>query len=330
MKVVLLHTLDAIEPPPIDPVIDQLRETLGGLGHDVTAVVVDRGGDVAKAVDALRETAPDLVFNIAESFAGKSALESNVAGLLNLLGLRYTGSSPAGLLLAGDKSLTKKVLLAHGIQTPQAATLYRGALDFAGELQFPVIVNPPQEDASLGISASSVVHGIKELLERIDALQTEYGQPVLVEQFVEGREFYVGVLGNANAEALPVIEMDFSGFPSDKPKIASWEAKWGEDGAGSGAEYAGTRSIFPADLDASLAERMQAVAVESFHALRLRDYGRIDLRVSPSGEIFVIEVNPNCYLERESEFARAARKHGLEYPMLVERLMALALARYAR
>ncbi|HEY4306391.1 MAG TPA: ATP-grasp domain-containing protein [Gemmatimonadaceae bacterium] len=330
MKIVLLHTVDAIEPPPVDPVIGQLTEALNGLTHEVAAVVVDRDGDVAATVAALRETKPDLVFNIAESFGGKSALESNVAGLLNLLDLRYTGSSPAGLLLAGDKSLTKKVLLAHGIQTPQSATVFRGALDLAGDLKFPVIVKPPQEDASLGISASSVVHEIKELFERIHALQTEYQQPVLVEQFIEGREFYVGVLGNARAEALPVIEMDFSGFPEDKPKIASWEAKWGDDGEGSGAEYAGTRSIFPDNVDETLVERMQKVAMDAFHALRLRDYGRIDLRVSPAGEIYVIEVNPNCYLERESEFARAAQRHGLEYGALIERLIELASARYAR
>jgi D-alanine-D-alanine ligase len=314
----------------MDPVIAQLGDAVRALDHDIGTVVIDRGGDVTDAVGALRREQPDLVFNIAESFAGKSALESNVAGLLNLLDLRYTGSSPAGLLLAGDKSLTKKVLMAHGIQTPQAATVFRGALDFAGELTFPVIVKPPQEDASLGISAASVVHGIKELLERIHALQAEYRQPVLVEQFIEGREFYVGVLGNANAEALPVIEMDFTGFPEGKPRIASWEAKWGDDGDGSGAEYAGTRSIFPVSLDAELEARMKAVALEAFHALRLRDYGRIDLRVSPSGEIYVIEVNPNCYLERESEFARAAREHGLSYPELCGRIMELAMARYAR
>jgi D-alanine-D-alanine ligase len=330
MKVVILHTLDALEPPPMDPVIAQLGDAVRELDHDIGTVVIDRGGDVTDAVGALRREQPDLVFNIAESFAGKSALESSVAGLLNLLDLRYTGSSPAGLLLAGDKSLTKKVLMAHGIQTPQAATVFRGALDFAGELTFPVIVKPPQEDASLGISAASVVHGIKELLERIHALQAEYRQPVLVEQFIEGREFYVGVLGNANAEALPVIEMDFTGFPEGKPRIASWEAKWGDDGDGSGAEYAGTRSIFPVSLDAELEARMKAVALEAFHALRLRDYGRIDLRVSPSGEIYVIEVNPNCYLERESEFARAAREHGLSYPELCGRIMELAMARYAR
>jgi D-alanine-D-alanine ligase len=327
VKVVLLHTADALEPP-VDPVLDQLSTALGGLGHEVERIAVDR--DVAPVLARLQSTQPDLVMNLAESFGGKSALESNVAALLNLVGLRYTGSSPAGLVIADDKSLTKKILRFHGIQTPEFATLYRGAVDWAGDLSFPVIVKPPQEDASLGITSASVVREIKDLFARIGELQTEYQSPVLVEQFIEGREFYVGVLGNANVEALPVMELDFSGFPADRPRIASWQAKWGDDGAGSGAEYAGTHSIFPENLDSGLAQRMQQVAIDSFHALRLRDYARIDLRVSAAGEIYVIEVNPNCYLERESEFARAARKAGLEYEALIERIIDLAMARYAR
>src|SRR5262249_1188913 len=128
----------------------------------------------------------------------------------------------------------------------------------------------------------------------------------------------------------PVIEMDFSRFPPDKPRIASWEAKWGDDGDGTGAEYAGTASIFPAELDAELEERMKQVAVDAFHALRLRDSGRIDMRVWETGEIFVLEVNPNCYLERESEFARAACRRGLEYGALLEKIIELSLARYSR
>ena len=327
MKVVLLHTADALEPP-VDPVLDQLDAALAANGHVVKRIVVD--GQVEEIARGLRSDEADLVFNIAESFGGKSALESNVAALLNLVGCRYTGSSPAGLMLAGDKTLTKKVLGFHGIQTPQFATLYRGAVDWAGDLQFPVIVKPPQEDASLGITSASVVHELKDLFDRIDALQTEFQQPVLVEQYFEGREFYVGVLGNANATALPVIELDFSVFPADRPRIASWEAKWGDDGEGSGAEYAGTRSIFPETLDTELGERMQRVAVEAFQALRLRDYARIDLRASASGELYVIEVNPNCYLERESEFARAAARSGIAYDDLVGRLVDLASARYAR
>ena len=321
-----MHSADALEPP-VDPVLDQLRGAIQACDHSVELLAVS--DSVEPLVTALREAAPDLVFNLAESFGGKSALESNVAALLNLLGLRYTGSSPAGLLLAGDKSLTKQVLSFHGVQTPEFATVFRGALDWAGDIAFPVIVKPPQEDASLGISSKSVVHDLRELFTRIDALQSEFQQPVLVEQFVEGREFYVGVLGNANARALPIMELDFSGFPAGVPRIASWEAKWGDDGAGSGAQFAGTRSIFPSDVPPALAERMQQAALEAFHALRLRDYARIDLRVTSDEQIFVIEVNPNCYLERESEFARAAAEGGLAYDALIARILELATARYA-
>lgn len=327
MKVVLLHSPDALEPPR-DPVLDQVTGALVELGHDVRCV--SAASDVERLVQSLRRMAPELVFNLAESFAGKSALESNVAALLNLLDCHYTGSSPAGLLLAGDKSLTTKVLRFHGIRTPEFATIYRGAVDWAGDIHFPVIVKPPQEDASLGITTGSVVHDLQQLFGRIDALQTEFRQPVLVEQFIDGREFYVGVLGNAHAEALPVIELDYSAFPADRPRIASWEAKWGEHGDASGAEYAGTRSIFPTSLDADIERRMREAAVDAFQALRLRDYARVDLRVTPAGDVYVIEVNPNCYLERESEFARAAGAAGMEYVDMIGRIVELAMARYAR
>jgi D-alanine-D-alanine ligase len=326
VRIALLHTREAAEPPT-DPVLGQLSDALGRLGHEVQPVEVDKR--VEPLISALTRADPELIVNIAESFRGKSALESNVAALLNLMGLRYTGSSPSGLILAGDKILAKKMLTFHGITTPRFATIYRGALDWAEDLQFPVIVKPPQEDASVGLTSASVVRDLKQLLEQMDALQSEFEQPVLVEEFVEGREFYVGVLGNANARALPVIELDFSKFPADRPRMASWEAKWGDD-AGGGAEFEGTKSIFPDDLSEELTERIHKVAVDAFHALRLRDYGRIDLRVGDGGQVFVIEVNPNCYLERESEFARAAGRAGLDYDALIGRIVELAAGRYAR
>ena len=286
--------------------------------------------EVQPLINELTAESPDLVFNLAESFRGKSALESNVAALLNLIDLRYTGSSPAGLILAGDKTLTKKVLSFHGILSAKFATMYRGTSDWVGDIGFPLLVKPPQEDASLGITQKSIVNNVKELLDVISGTQQEYQSPVLVEEFIDGREFYVGVLGNSKAEALPVIELDFSKFPKDLPKIASWEAKWGDDGDEKGEQFAGTESIFPTDLPEELETRIKQVAIDSFQALRLRDYGRIDLRVTAKEEIYVIEANPNCYLEQKSEFARAAQKSGLEYPALVSRIVELASARYSR
>jgi D-alanine-D-alanine ligase len=327
MNVALLHTKDAVDGEE-DPVLAQLETALRTGGHSARRVMVDNS--VEPLVQEFTRDRPDLVMNLAEAFGGKSALESNVAALLNLLDLRYTGSSPAGLLVAGDKTLSKKVLVFHGIRTPQFATVYRGMVDWAGDVQFPLIVKPPQEDASLGITNKSVVRDVKELLEKIAELQSEYQQPALAEQFVDGREFYVGVLGNANARALPIIELDFSKFPADRPRIASWAAKWGDEGDEKGAEFEGTQSIFPTDLPDELRDRIQKVAVDAFHALRLRDYARVDMRVTDSGEIYVIEVNPNCYLEAKSEFARAAEKDGIAYDALIAQIVELASARYAR
>ena len=327
MNVVLLHTKDAVDGEE-DPVLGQIEDALRAGGHEPRRVMVDN--EVEPVVSALTKDRPELVINLAESFAGKSALESNIAALLNLLDLRYTGSSPAGLLVAGDKTLSKKVLRFHGIKTPEFATVYRGMVDWAGDVQFPLIVKPPQEDASLGITQKSIVHDVRELLEKIAEIQGEYQSPALAEQFVDGREYYVGVLGNQNAKALPVIELDFSKFPTDRPRIASWEAKWGDEGDAKGAEYEGTESVFPEDLPDELRDRMQKVAVEAFHALRLRDYARIDMRVTDAGEIYIIEVNPNCYLEAKSEFARSAERDGMPYNALIGQIVDLAAARYSR
>ena len=327
MNIVLLHTKDALEPP-VDPVLANIEEALAANDHQCRRVVVDDA--VEPLISSLMNERPDIVFNLAESFGGRSALESNVAALLNLLGLRYTGSSPAGLILAGDKTLTKKVLTFHGILTARFATVFRGAVDWAGEINFPLILKPPQEDASLGITQKSIVNDVQELLQTISSLQSEYQGPVLAEEFIEGREFYVGVLGNSDVQALPVMELDFSGYPEGMPKIASWEAKWGDDGDEKGAEFEGTESVFPTDLSDELTERMQKVAIDAFNALRLRDYARVDLRVNAKGEIYVIEVNPNCYLEKSAEFATAAVHSGMEYPQLIERIVELASARYSR
>ena len=333
MRITLLHSADALEPP-VDPVIDQLSSTLETLNHQVSRVPVD--DDIVPVIDALSKSAPELVFNLTESFNGVSSLDSNLAALLNLLSLRYTGSSPAGLLMAGDKTLAKKMLRVHDIRTPEFTTVYRGALDWGGNIGFPVIVKPPQEDASIGITGKSIVHDLKELFARIDSLQSEFRQPVLVEQYIEGREYYVGVLGNMDATPLSPIEMDFSDLPEGIPKIASWEAKWGADGSGAGegaeksVEFARTKSIFPADITEELSDKLKETAVHAFEALRLRDYARIDMRVDDRGEIHVIEVNPNCYLEKNSEFARAAEKDGISYHALIARIVELASARYAR
>lgn len=318
MKVVVLHDTER------DAVVDDVKGALEQLGHQ--AVSMAFGEDVVAVAGALRDATPDLVFNLTESFAGKSALDSGIASLLNLLGLRYTGSSHSGLLLAGDKVLAKRMLSFHGIRTPEFATLHRGALESAGALEFPLIVKPPQEDASIGITSSSVVRNLNDLLARMDEIHREYAGPILVERFVDGREFHVGVLGNDRAEALPPVELDMSSFPPGAPRLASWSAKWEEEHR----EFQGTEMRFPEDLEPELERRLREAAVAAFHALRLRDYARVDLRLDAGGEPHVIEVNPNCYLRRGEIFADAGERAGLPYEELIGRIVELASGRYAR
>ena len=243
MKITVLHGADALEPP-VDPVIEQVVEALIAGGHEASTIVVDTR--IEPVVHALNDQQPELVFNLTESFRTISSLDSNLAALLNLLGLRYTGSSPAGLMLAGDKSLSKKVLSFHRIPTPDFATLYRGALDHVGELRFPVIVKPPQEDASIGINEGSVVYDLPSLLRRIDELHETFKSPVLVEEFIPGREFYVGVLGNAHAEALPVIELQFKDSSTNPDRVAGFALKW------DASRERETASAFPGDLPEDL------------------------------------------------------------------------------
>jgi D-alanine-D-alanine ligase len=318
MKVLVLHDAERGE------VVDEVSGAVESLGHETLTLAFD--DDVVRVATRLRDEAPDLVFNLTESFAGKSALDSGMASLLNLLHLRYTGSSHSGLLLAGDKVLAKRILTFHGIRTPEFASLHRGALENADALQFPVIIKPPQEDASIGITSASVARDLNELLARMDEIQRQHRGPILVERFIEGREFYVGILGNEEAEALPPAELDMSAFPEGVPKVASWNAKWVE----SHEEFAACKTLFPDDLAPEVLERMREVAIEAFRALRLRDYARVDIRLDESGEPFVLEVNPNCYLADGEVFAEAAERAGLSYDALIGRIIELASGRYAR
>jgi D-alanine-D-alanine ligase len=227
------------------------------------------------------------------------------------------------LLLAQDKAIAKKIFSFHGIHTPVFARSYRGRLDFSHDLQFPVIVKPAREDGSIGIEFSAVVSSIRELMERMDWLHQHFDSPLLIEEYIEGREMYVGVLGNDKPEALPVVELDLSKLPEGTPRIAAAEVKWGK---GTSA-YRDTKSVLPTDLADETIAALQQTAVAAYQALELRDYGRVDIRLRPDGQVHVIEVNPNPWLSSRAELAMAARKSGRTYAQLVEEIVDLAMAR---
>src|SRR5690606_8216118 len=296
--------------PGKQEVEEEVAETLRKLGHEATLHVLD--GSV-KSLHALARVECDMIFNLAESFGGNDTADYCIAAYLELLGKRFTGSGSHGLLYGQDKAAAKKILEFHGIHTPVFARSYRGRLDFSHDLEFPVIVKPAREDGSIGIEFSSVVSSIRELMERIDWLHANFDSPVLIEEYVEGRELYVGVLGNDNPVALPVVELDLSKLPEGRPRIAGAEVKWGK---GTRA-YRDTKSAVAEGLPAETTALLQQTAVAVYQALELRDYARIDMRLRPDGRVAVIEANPNPWLASKAEFAMAARKSGRTYPQLI-------------
>ena len=314
-KAPLMRTLDKKE------VEDEVAEALVKLGHEATLHVLD--GSI-KGLHALAKTDCDLVFNLAESFAGKDTADHCIAAYQELLDKPFTGAGSHRLLYAQDKGVAKKILEFHGIHTPVFARSYRGRLDFSHDLEFPVIVKPAREDGSIGIEFNAVVSNIRELMERIDWLHANFDSPVLIEEYVEGREMYVGVIGNDNPTALPVIELDLSKLPEGTPRIAGAEVKWGK---GTRA-YRDTKSAVAEDLPEDTQEKLQHTAVAVFQALELRDYARIDMRLRPDGRVAVIEANPNPWLASKAEFTMAARKAGRTYAQLIEEIVDLALGRY--
>jgi D-alanine-D-alanine ligase len=339
------EALRAESKKKVSLVCEQVEQVLIRRGYEVKKIASEK--KIWDFATRIGKDDGNLIFNLCESVGGVSQFEQAVAALLELLGKKFTGAGSIGLALAQDKELSKKLYHFHGIRYPRFSCMASGKVEWADDLSFPLFVKPLNEDASIGIDRSSVVNNVKELMERISYIQTELNSPALIEEFIEGREIYVGVIGNDKPEALPILEWDFSKIPEGLPKIASSEAKWDEESA-----YKDAPEVFPTDIPGPVYKRIQAAAVQAFKALKLRDYGRVDMRlrkVPPpekklkgttkstgvetvtteldGWEFYVIEVNPNPYLDKKSELAMAAQKHGLSYPDLVERIVELAVER---
>ena len=298
---------------------EEIFEALKELGHQPFYEVL--GGD-EKSLTALSRCEADLFFNLVESYAGDDTKEMHVAAYLDLLGRVYTGAGPQGLYLAQDKGLAKKVFGFHEIRTPYFATCFRGSLDHCHDVTFPLIVKPVSEDGSIGIDKDSVVRSVKELMRRIEWIQDEFDSPALIEEYIEGREIYVGILGNQHPEMLPLIELDLSRLPANMPKVAGTEVKWDKDSEA----YKVTKSAPVDDLDEEIVEKLNTTALAAYRALRLRDYGRIDMRLNEKGDVYVIEANPNPWLSSSSEFFMSVKKSGRSYTEMVGEIIEFALS----
>jgi D-alanine-D-alanine ligase len=298
-------------------VAQALREN----GHEVRFVgLVD---DVRPMVDALKAFEPALVFNCCEGFRGSAQYEYAVAAVLEMHGWRHTGSTPTGLLVARNKSMSKKILRHHGIRVPEFATFHPGDPFLRpSTLRFPLIVKPLLEDASVGIAQASVVNDDESLAERVAFIHDKFRQAAIAEELIDGRELYVGVLGNDTLMTLPIVELHFSKVAKAERRVATYKAKWDEEYR----ERHHIRSGF-ARLKEAQRAKIRAVCETAFHALWLQDYGRIDLRLTHDHEVYVLEVNPNPFIAYGHELANAAEKAGLKYTAFIQRIVDEAMRR---
>jgi D-alanine-D-alanine ligase len=331
-RVLVVHNRD-FEHSQQDPE-NGSRADIGGTANDVVSALARAGlvveslgvdEDLMGAMSAIGAFAPDVVFNLCESLSGDARFEPLLPMLLERAGLAYTGSPPLTLGLALHKHKAKAVLRAAGVPVPEAVCLSTPDVTSVA-LPFPLIVKPSREDASVGITSKSVVHDRVELGRQVAAVIARYRQPALVEQYIEGREIYVSMLGrrDGSVDLLPLHEIDFSEMPAGQPRIVSYAAKWEE----TSPEYRGTKPVRCAPLPQAVESQIASVARTAFAAMELRDYGRLDVRLANDGTPYAIDVNPNCDLsEASGGFARAGRAAGLGYDELVRRIVDLAFGR---
>ncbi len=294
-------------------------KALRELGH--TAALIAAGSDVAKLIDELRKTDPQVVFNLCEGFWGDSGKEMHVAALFDLLGYACTGAAALCLGLTQDKALTKDLLMRHSLPTPWYILVKTGEhCPKTHDLPYPLIVKPRFEDASLGITGDSIVTNEPDLIKRVAYVHATYRQGALVEEFIEGREINASVLGAAPFEVMPLSEIRFD--PGMKHAVVSYDGKWLEDSE----EYAHTEPLCPAPLVPREEQLIRDVSLRACEILETRDYARVDIRLR-DGIPYILEVNANPDISPGAGLARSAQAGGLSYPKLIERILAMALKR---
>jgi D-alanine-D-alanine ligase len=297
-------------------VVSTLRE----MGHEVRPLGVQHDlGVIRKAVD---EWKPHIAFNLLEEFSGVTVYDQNVVSYLELLKVPYSGCNPRGLMLARDKGVAKKILYYHRIPIPEFVTVPLGrSVKRPKDLAFPLIVKSVSEEASLGISQASIVEDDEKLDERVRFVHQSVGTGALVERYIEGRELYVGVMGNQRLTVFPVWELDMNRLPDEARKIATARVKWNR----SYQKKYGVRSGAAADLTESQRQTLHNVAKRVYRSLGLSGYARIDFRLDLVGQLYVLEANPNPQIAKGEDFADSAGQAGLPYPALLQRILDLGL-----
>lgn len=286
----------------------------------VKSLAVDK--NIECAISSINEFSPDVIFNFVESIEGISTYEYCMAGLFQLLNYDFTGNLPSCLGNCLNKERAKNILRSHNIATPNSLTISYSQKISGQEfgLNFPVILKLLNEDASIGISEFSVVNNFEDFLKQLNFLQKTYKQEVIVEEYINGRELNVAILGN---KALPISEIEFSTLPDELPKIVTYDGKWMENSI----YYEHTKPVCPAVLDENTKKKVEETALQAFEAMNCRDYARVDIRLDKNNFPYVIEVNPNPDISTDSGFVRAAAAAGMSYSDLLLTIAEFALGR---
>jgi D-alanine-D-alanine ligase len=319
------HLVDMSEVGVIEE-REQVEKALQHKGYRTSLFNID--GDIKRLINFIEVQKPDLIFNLCESLMGESQHEMHVAGIYELMNIPYTGAATLALGTCLNKVRTKEILQVHGI--PTARHIISSGFEFShledAHLHFPCIVKPIHEDASIGISNSSVVYDRESLQKQVAYIFKTFKDPALVEEYIEGRELNVAIIGNGRPTLLPISEIDFSKLPAGYPKIVTYNAKWIEGTP----EYDGTVGTCPAQLEPDVEQRVRDIALRAYQCMEIRDYARVDIRLDASNTPYVLEVNPNPDISRDAGFARSARTAGMTFEDMIVKIVETALERSHR
>ena len=329
LRILVLMHEDLVPPDPLNGQEVEGAEwkteydvvtTLRKLGHDVKPLGVK--SDLGVLRSAVEDWKPHIAFNLLEEFDGVAVYDQNVVSYLELLHMPYTGCNPRGLMLARDKVLSKKLFSFHRIPFPDFMVVPQGrTVKRPAWLSFPLIVKSVTEEASHGISQASIVQDDDKLKERVEFIHTHVGTGALVERYIEGREFYVGVMGNGHVHVLPVWELMMDRLPEDARRIATERVKWSR----AYQDKYGIRSGEAKNLPEGKAEKIQHLAKRVYRALGLSGYARIDVRMDAEGSVYVLEANPNPQIAHDEDFSDSAEKDGYPYTDLLQELLNIGL-----
>ena len=327
-KLKVLALFDAIRPTGINEDLTAELKTddwkteagvlaaLRDLGHTVEHLALFDDLDLLR--QKLQSFAPDLIFNLADQFRNNRAFDQHIVSILAMYGVPFTGCGSTGLTLCKHKGISKKILSYHRIHTPAFVIIARGRrIARPRQLRFPILVKPLKEEASLGISQASFVENDEQFKERVQFIHEKYDNDVIAEEYIDGRELYVSILGNHRLQVYPVRELVFREVPPDEPKIATYKAKWDEDYR----KRWGLQNQFAEGLEHALVRHIESVCKRIYHLLTIDGYARLDLRLTAANELYFIEANLNPILAADEDFALSAMKTGLSYPQLIERIV---------